>query len=127
MSALLPVGTYVLVDDPGACDHVSREYVISPRRYYGLVVGYDLGRSKYNLATRYMGWSEYRFTEQGLAWAGPSWCTEVTEREAFTETPLQSDAHVFDAGAWGQCRECGGSRRARPHVRGDLTMTGEVS
>ena len=80
---LLPVGTYVLVQDPGCWDTAQRRMVVAPRAYYARVVGYDLFRSKYELGARWAGWGEWHFSECG-SWAGPRWCTEVTEQEALT-------------------------------------------
>ena len=84
MSAeLLPVGTYVLVQDPGCWDTAQRRMILAPSAYYGRVVGYDVFRTKYELGTRYPGWGRFAFLRGG-SWVAPSWCAEVTEREALT-------------------------------------------
>jgi hypothetical protein len=80
MSALLPVGTYVLVRDPG-CFTETGVQIIDPTEYYAVIVGYDMGRTKYEVGRRYGGWGEWLFLKGG-AWPFPSWCTAVTEEEA---------------------------------------------
>lgn len=80
MSALLPVGTYVLVRDPG-CRTETGVQILDPVEYYAVIVGYDMGRTKYEAGRRYGGWGEWLFLKGG-DWPFPSWCTEVTEEEA---------------------------------------------
>lgn len=80
MSKLLPVGTYVLVKDPGVRDTVTGRQHVEPREYYAIVRGYDMWRSKYQVGRRFMGWSEWLFSDGGT-WAFREWCTEVTEDE----------------------------------------------
>jgi hypothetical protein len=75
------VGTYVLVKDPGCRNSVTGEQIMNPREYYAVIRGYDMGRTKYKVGRRFMGWSEYLFSAAN-AWPFPSWCTEVTEGEA---------------------------------------------
>lgn len=72
MAKLLPIGTYIRVVEPG-------EYARPP--YVGVIVGYDMGRTKYELGLRYGGWGEWLFLKGG-SWTFPSWTTEITEAEA---------------------------------------------
>lgn len=85
MTALLPVGTYVLVKDPGcrntAYSGYEVEWLIEPCEYYAVVVGYDMFRSKYEVGIRFGGWGEWLFGKGGY-WPFPQWVTEVTEAEA---------------------------------------------
>jgi hypothetical protein len=82
-SATLPVGTYVLVRDPGLfeLDRWTGRYAIDPREFYAIVRGYDMGHSKYQVGARLPGWGRWLFADGGR-WVFPSWCTEVTEEEA---------------------------------------------
>lgn len=80
MSKLLPVGTYVLVRDPGLKTE-SGTRLMEPCECYAVIRGYDMGRTKYQVGKRFPGWGEWLFT-QGGSWTFPSWCTEVTEEEA---------------------------------------------
>lgn len=80
MKTLLPVGTYVLVRDPGCRSSETGEQIMEPREYYAIVRGYDMGRTKYEVGRRFMGWSEWHFADGGH-WSFPDWCTEVTEDE----------------------------------------------
>jgi hypothetical protein len=75
----LPVGTYVRVTE-------NWEDARSP--YIGRVVGYDMGRTKYEIGIRYGGWAEWLFADGG-SWAFPSWVEEINEAEA---TQLPTDA-----------------------------------
>ena len=86
--ATLPVGTYVLVKDPGLfeldrwtgkADPTRR--LMDPREFYAIVRGYDMGRSKYQVGSRFPGWGRWLFADGG-EWVFPSWCTEVAEAEA---------------------------------------------
>ena len=81
MSKLLPVGTHVLVKDPGCRNHITSEQYMGPLEYYAIVRGYDMGHTKYQVGKRCLGWSDWRFMDGGM-WAFPAWCTEVTEDEA---------------------------------------------
>lgn len=84
---LLPIGTYVLVKDPGCRNTAysvyedALEWLIEPREYYAIVVGYDMFRTKYEVGSRYPGWGHWLFSKGG-DWPFPAWCTEVTEEEA---------------------------------------------
>jgi hypothetical protein len=78
---LLPIGTYVLVNDPGCWDTAQRRMVLPERTYYAIIVGYDLFHSKYEVGRRYGGWGTWLFLDGG-EWPSPGWCTEVTEGEA---------------------------------------------
>lgn len=65
MADLLPVGTVVRVTEARhGFGTVISEYVAQ-------VVGYDIGRTKYHLGKRYMGWSEYHFLDGG-SWGVPA-------------------------------------------------------
>lgn len=81
MSKLLPVGTYVLVKDPGLRDPETGEQLMEPCEYYAVIRGYDMGHTKYEVGNRFPGWGRWLFAK-GSGWEFPSWCTEVTEEEA---------------------------------------------
>jgi hypothetical protein len=71
MDDLLPVGTVVTVTEP-------ETDVLDGRIYVAKVVGYDMGRTKYELGARYAGWSGWKFTDGGC-WASPAWVTPCDE------------------------------------------------
>lgn len=75
-SERLPDGTYVRVEEvlPETAHRPARTYV-------GRVVGTDMGRSKYQIGQRFMGWAEWHFLDGG-SWAFPGHVTEITEAEA---------------------------------------------
>lgn len=64
---LLPVGTVVLVTEPARGDDAARP------PYVAKIVGYDMGRTKYEIGVRFGGWGEWLFLEGG-SWTFPSWC-----------------------------------------------------
>lgn len=80
MSKLLPVGTYVLVRDPGLKSEWGQR-LMEPGEYYAVIRDYDMGRTKYEVGRRFGGWDQWLFGA-GNHWTFPSWCTEVTEEEA---------------------------------------------
>jgi hypothetical protein len=72
--AMLPVGAIVAVTEPGLDDN-------PPRTFVAKVIGYDLGRTKYELGARYAGWGRWLFGDGGV-WAFPSQVRQITEEEA---------------------------------------------
>ncbi len=79
MDKMLPIGTYV---------HVTEKHGERTEQYYAVVVGYDMGKTKYEVGKRYAGWGAWRFTSGG-SWVFPREVTEVTETEA---TAIPSEA-----------------------------------
>ncbi len=73
MKTLLPVGSYVRVTGGDAW----RADVI------GKVVGYDMGRTKYEIGVRYGGWGEWLFLDGGT-WVFPRHVEQIGEDEALT-------------------------------------------
>lgn len=68
-SATLPKGTYIRYTDHHG---VTR---------YGVVVGTDMGRSKYEVGDRVGGWGRWIWSDGG-SWVFPSQVQVVTEQEA---------------------------------------------
>ncbi len=75
-SEMLAEGTYVQVDEK-LPESASRE----ARSYIGVIVGTDMGRTKYHIGVRYMGWSEWHFLDGG-SWAFIGEVTAISEAEA---------------------------------------------
>jgi hypothetical protein len=75
-SEMLPTGTYVQVEEvlPETAHRVARSYI-------GRIVGTDMGRSKYQIGSRYGGWGEWLFLDGG-SWAFPGHVTEISEAQA---------------------------------------------
>lgn len=69
MTALLPVGAYVRVTEPDRLPYVAK------------VVGYDMGRTKYEVGRRYGGWGEWLFCDGGT-WVFPGHAKQISEQEA---------------------------------------------
>lgn len=88
MTTLLPVGTYVRVDDPGCWDTAQRRMVLAPRTYIAVIVGYDVFHSKYQVGARFSGWDRWLFLDGG-DWTFPGWCTEITAEEAHHMPPAE--------------------------------------
>ncbi|TDC02661.1 hypothetical protein E1091_00220 [Micromonospora fluostatini] len=65
----LPVGTFVRVSERG-----------SGRRYAAVVVGYDLGCTKYEVGRRFAGWASWRYLNGG-SWPFPAEVEEIPTRE----------------------------------------------
>jgi hypothetical protein len=80
--ALLAVGTYVRVTERGVAGRPS---------YVARIVGYDLGRTKYQLGRRYMGWSEWLFGSGG-AWSFPDETEEISEADAVPDPAADVEA-----------------------------------
>ncbi|MFG3710949.1 hypothetical protein [Micromonospora sp. NPDC047730] len=70
----LPVGTFVEVTEYG-----------DGQRYIAVIVGYDLGRSKYEVGHRYAGWGEWRWLDGG-AWVFPGEVEEIKTKEVSFES-----------------------------------------
>lgn len=64
----LPIGTLVQVTERGP----------NARTYIGKIVGYDIWKTKYEIARRVRMWGEYTFLNGG-AWAFPEWVQAVEE------------------------------------------------
>lgn len=67
---LLPVGAYVRVTET---DHPP---------YVAKVVGYDTGRSKYEVGVRYFGWNGVTLFRGGGTWVFPREVEQIGEQEA---------------------------------------------
>lgn len=67
----LPVDTYV---------RATQSWREEPS-YVARIVGYDMGRTKYQLGRRFPGWGEWLFLDGG-SWAFPGEVEEITEEEA---------------------------------------------
>jgi hypothetical protein len=70
-AALLPPGTYVVVDEPARGNQPAEKYIAR-------VVGYDLFGTKYELSRRYAG----GLFLDGGSWAFPGQVREISEEGA---------------------------------------------
>jgi hypothetical protein len=73
MTGLLPVGTRILV----------RPFDSEPQNapYFGIIRGYDMGRTKYRVSPRFAGWGEWLYSEEAYCWPFPSQCREIEPGE----------------------------------------------
>lgn len=76
-SVLLPIGAYVRVDTTKPTADGGME----PETYIGIIRGYDIGRTKYNVGARFQTWGEWKFGDGGW-WCFLSEATEITYQEA---------------------------------------------
>lgn len=65
----LPVGTLVRVTPFG-----------DRPPYVAKIVGYDMGRTKYEIGARFAGWSEWLFADGG-SWAFPGEVETISEEQ----------------------------------------------
>ena len=70
MPDLLPVGTYVRVEEPDPPGRPDEGAI-----WWGKVVGYDMGRTKYEIGQEYLPGA---FMDGG-SWAFPSWVHRASE------------------------------------------------
>lgn len=75
-AAYLPPGTYIRYNDHQQHTRVA------------VVVGTDMGRTKYEIGHRIGGWGEWLWADGG-AWAFPSQVEVITEQEA-TAAPKET-------------------------------------
>lgn len=80
VSSVLPLGAYVRVDTTKPTADGGME----PETYIGIIRGYDLGRTKYNVGARFQTWGEWKFGDGGW-WCFLSEATEITYEEAHTK------------------------------------------
>lgn len=73
MSRLLPIGTRILVT-PHPSDP-------RPEPYFAIIRGYDMGRTKYRVSPRFMGWSTYHYSDRAYRWPFPEQCREIEPGE----------------------------------------------